>query len=119
MPDPRFFEDLGPVTLADLAALTGAALADPAQGGRLVGAVSVMAGATADSITFVSDRKFVAQAGDTRAGACFVTQDNVGDLPATCAALVMASPQVGYALAAARLRRRHHQRRAGRRQVAD
>ena len=105
MPDPRFFEDLGPVTLADLAALTGAVLADPAQGGRLVSAVSVMAGATAASVTFVSDRKFLAQVRETKAGACFVTRDNVGDLPASCAALVMASPQVGYALAAARLHR--------------
>ncbi len=105
MPDPRFFEDLGPVTLADLAALTGAVLADPAQGGRLVRAVSIMAGATADTITFISDRKFVAQASETKAGACFVTKDNASDLPATCAAMVMASPQVGYALAAARLHR--------------
>jgi UDP-3-O-[3-hydroxymyristoyl] glucosamine N-acyltransferase len=105
MPDPRFFEDLGPVTLLDLAALTGAVLADPAQGGRLVRAVSVMTGAAADTVTFVSDRKFVAQARDTKAGACFITQDNVADLPTNCAALVMASPQVGYALAAARLHR--------------
>src|SRR6185369_14388124 len=28
MPDPRFFEDLGPVTLGELATLTGAVLAD-------------------------------------------------------------------------------------------
>jgi len=105
MPDPRFFEDLGPVSLSDLVTLTGAVLADPASGGRLVRAVSIMAGAAADTVTFVSNPKFIAQARDTRAGACFVTQDTVGDLPAGCAALVMASPQVGYALAAARLHR--------------
>ncbi|MGZ3402298.1 MAG: UDP-3-O-(3-hydroxymyristoyl)glucosamine N-acyltransferase [Phenylobacterium sp.] len=105
MPDPRFFEDLGPVTLSDLATLTGAVLADPATGSRLVRAVSIMAGATGDTITFVSDRKFVAQARETRAGACFVAKENVADLPPGCAALVMATPQVGYALAAARLHR--------------
>jgi UDP-3-O-[3-hydroxymyristoyl] glucosamine N-acyltransferase len=105
MPDPRFFEDLGPVTLSDLATVTGAALADPADGGRLVRSVSVIAGATADTITFVSDRKFVAQLADSKAGACFVTADVADALPAGCAGLVMAAPQVGYALAAARLHR--------------
>jgi UDP-3-O-[3-hydroxymyristoyl] glucosamine N-acyltransferase len=105
MPDPRFFEDLGPVTLADLAVLTGATLADPTAGSRLVHAVSIMAGATPDSVTFVSDRKFVAQVRETKAGACFVSADDATALPAGCAALIMTSPQVGYALAAARLHR--------------
>jgi UDP-3-O-[3-hydroxymyristoyl] glucosamine N-acyltransferase len=105
MPDPRFFEDLGPVTLADLASLTGAELGDPATGARQVRAVSVMGGAEIDTITFVSDRKFVAQLRETKAGACFVSPENVGDLPAGCAGLIISSPQMGYALAAARLHR--------------
>ena len=29
MPDPRFYDDLGPVTLIELAAVTGATLARP------------------------------------------------------------------------------------------
>jgi UDP-3-O-[3-hydroxymyristoyl] glucosamine N-acyltransferase len=105
MPDPRFFEDLGPVTLADLAAVTGAQLADASAGGRMVRAVSIMAGAGHDTVTFVSDRKFVAKARETKAAACFVTADSADALPAGCAALVMGSPQLGYALAAARLHR--------------
>lgn len=105
MPDPRFFEDLGPVTLADLAALTGAELHEASAGARRVRAVSIMAGAEPDTVTFVSDRKFLPQLAETRAGACFVTADHVAALPAGCAALVIASPQLGYALAAARLHR--------------
>jgi UDP-3-O-[3-hydroxymyristoyl] glucosamine N-acyltransferase len=105
MPDPRFFEDLGPVTLADLASLTGAELADPPMGARQVRAVSVMGAAELDTITFVSDRKFVAQLRKTKASACFVLPENVADLPAGCAGLVMSSPQMGYAMAAARLHR--------------
>jgi UDP-3-O-[3-hydroxymyristoyl] glucosamine N-acyltransferase len=105
MPDPRFFEDLGPVTLSELAALTGAELADPAAGGRRVSAVSIMAGAGPDTVTFLSSRKFAAQSSQTRAAACFVAAPDVAALPAACAALVMASPQLGYALAAARLHR--------------
>ncbi|MFI4964629.1 MAG: UDP-3-O-(3-hydroxymyristoyl)glucosamine N-acyltransferase [Caulobacterales bacterium] len=105
MPDPRFFEDLGPVTLQDLAALTGARLADGSAANRLVRAVSVLAGAGPDVVTFVSDRKFLPQVRETRAGACFVAVEDVDALPPTCAALVIASPQMGYALAAARLHR--------------
>ncbi len=103
MPDPRFFEDLGPVNLAELAALTGAQLAGPGIGARSVRAVSVMAGAKPDTITFLSDRKFVDQARQTRAGACFVSAENAQVLPEGCAGLIMAAPLVGYAFAAARL----------------
>ena len=85
MPDPRFFEDLGPVTLSELAALTGAELAEASNGGRQVRAVSVMAGAEADTVTFATDRKFIEQAGTTRAGACFVRADVADALPSGCA----------------------------------
>ena len=105
MPDPRFFEDLGPVTLSDIAALTGATLPDPSSGDRRVRAVSVMAGAGLDTVTFATDRKFLEQAGATLPGACFVRAEMADALPAGCAPLVMASPQLGYALAAARLHR--------------
>jgi UDP-3-O-[3-hydroxymyristoyl] glucosamine N-acyltransferase len=105
MPDPRFFEDLGPVTLSELAVLTGAELADPAAGARRVTAVSIMVGAGPDTVTFLSDRKLAVQVGETRACACFVAAEHVGALPAGCAALVIASPQLGYALAAEGLHR--------------
>ncbi|PXA94377.1 UDP-3-O-(3-hydroxymyristoyl)glucosamine N-acyltransferase, partial [Caulobacter sp. D5] len=35
MPDPRFFETLGPVSVSDLALAGGAELADPTLGERL------------------------------------------------------------------------------------
>ncbi len=105
MPDPRFFEDLGPVTLAELAGLTDAQLADPATGARAISAVSVLAEAGAEMVTFVSDRRLLAQLRETRAGACFIGAGDVGALPAGCAGLVTALPQAGYALAAERLYR--------------
>ncbi len=105
MPDPRFFEDLGPLSLSDLAQLTGARLADASLGARHVRSVSIMASAEPDSITFISDHKFIDQARQTRAGACFITADTLEVLPETCAGLVIASPQLGYSLAAARLHR--------------
>lgn len=105
MPDPRFFEELGPVTLSDLAILTGAELADPSAGHRTIGVVSVMAGAGPDAITFLSDRKFLPQLKETKAGACFIAAGDVSALPAGCAGLILSSPQLGYALAAHRLHR--------------
>jgi UDP-3-O-[3-hydroxymyristoyl] glucosamine N-acyltransferase len=110
MPDPRFFEDLGPVTLGELAALTGAVLADGAAGALAVGAVAVLDHAGPDTITFVSDGKYLAQARETRAAACFIRAREADALPATCAALVTDRPQAAYAAAAARL---HRPRRAG------
>jgi hypothetical protein len=52
MPDPRFFEDLGPATLAELASLSGARLADPADGRHLISHVAPLESADAGAITF-------------------------------------------------------------------
>lgn len=105
MPDPRFFEALGPVALGELAVLAGAELADEAAAGRPVRAVAVLQHAQADSITFVTDRGYFAQARETRAMACFVRADAVEALPAGCTALITPFPQAAYALAADRLYR--------------
>ncbi|HEY8570861.1 UDP-3-O-(3-hydroxymyristoyl)glucosamine N-acyltransferase [Phenylobacterium sp.] len=110
MPDPRFFEDLGPVTLGELAGLTGAELADPAAAARPVHGVAILAHAQADTVAFFSDRKLAAALETARAGACFVRPDDAALLPAGCAALVTPTPQGAYALAAERL---HRPRRAG------
>ncbi|WP_309604731.1 UDP-3-O-(3-hydroxymyristoyl)glucosamine N-acyltransferase [Phenylobacterium sp.] len=103
MPDPRFFEALGPVTLAELAALTGAEIADPGAATRRVRAVSVLGSAAADTVTFVSDHRRLPQARETAAAACFIEAPGQGALPPGCAALVTSSPQRAYALAACRL----------------
>jgi UDP-3-O-[3-hydroxymyristoyl] glucosamine N-acyltransferase len=108
MPDPRFFEDLGPVPLAELAKLGGAELSDAEAGARLIRAVSILAQAGPDTITFLSDRKHLASL-TGRPGACFVQPKDVTALPDGCVALVVANPQGAYALAAQRL----HRPRAG------
>jgi len=109
MPDPRFFEDLGPVTLSELAALTGAQLVDESLAARAVHSVATLDHAGPASITFVSDRKYMAQARETLAAACFVRTGEADALPATCAALITDQPQAAYAVAAGRL---HRPRRA-------
>ena len=115
MPDPRFFEDLGPIRLGDLAALTGAGLADGRVAGRLVHSVAVLAQAGLDSVTFLTDRKYADDLASSRAGACFLPPALAGCAPAGCVALTVSRPQAAYATAAERL---HRPRRGGDQAVA-
>ncbi len=105
MPDPRFFEDLGPVALGDLATLTGATLTDAAAADRRVTAVAVLGHAGAGSITFLADRKYAADLSAARPAACFLPPGLEGLAPAGCAVLTTPNPQGAYALAAQRLHR--------------
>jgi UDP-3-O-[3-hydroxymyristoyl] glucosamine N-acyltransferase len=114
MPDPRFFEDLGPVTLAELAGVTGAALAAEF-GDRRVRAVATMAAAGPETVTFLANSRLAPQLAGCRATACFVSARNAGAAPAGCVALVTETPRRAYALAAARL---HRTRFAGRDAIA-
>ncbi|HEY0650202.1 UDP-3-O-(3-hydroxymyristoyl)glucosamine N-acyltransferase [Phenylobacterium sp.] len=103
MPDPRFFEDLGPVPLGELARLTGAELSGGAE--RLVSRVAVLAHAGPDSITFLTDKRYAPELARGRPGACFMPSAAVELAPDGCAVLVTANPQSAYALAAQRLHR--------------
>ena len=105
MPDPRFFEDLGPVTLAELVTVTGAELSSPEQGARQVRGVAVLASAHADTVTFLTDKKHAAELAATRAAAVFVSPKDVALVPQGCVPLVTATPQAAYAAAANRLHR--------------
>lgn len=105
MPDPRFFEDLGPVRLSELATLTGAVLVHPALGERLVGRVAVLAQAGPESVTFLADRKYAPTLAAVRPGACFLLPGLEELAPEDCAVLVTTNPQGAYALAAHRLHR--------------
>lgn len=105
MPDPRFFEDLGPISLSDLAHLTGAELVSDGEGGRMVRGVSILDHATSDTITFLSDRRLAADLARSRAGACFLHPKLAEMAPQGCAVLLTPAPQAAYALAGQRLHR--------------
>lgn len=109
MPDPRFFENLGPISLSELAAKAGATLKDPGAGSRSINGVAVLDGAGPDVVTFLSDRRRKTELAASSAGACFVTEALADAAPASCAVLVAASPQAAYAVAARTL----HRPRAG------
>jgi UDP-3-O-[3-hydroxymyristoyl] glucosamine N-acyltransferase len=105
MPDPRFFEDLGPVSLGELAELTGAELAQPAAAAKAVRAVAILSQAKADTVTFLSDAKHAAALAASRPAGCFVHPKAAEAMPKGCVALITPTPQGAYAIAAQRLHR--------------
>jgi UDP-3-O-[3-hydroxymyristoyl] glucosamine N-acyltransferase len=105
MPDPRFFEDLGPAPLGELAELVGAELADPSAAVRPIRAVAILSRAGPETVSFLIDRRRAEGLADSPPEACFVTANDVSALPAGCVALVTSAPQAAYALAAQRLHR--------------
>lgn len=113
MPDPRFFDSLGPALLSDLAQASAAELADADLAGRLIAHVAPLDAADDRAVAYFSDIKRKEAAAATRAGACFVRAEHKDLLPATCAALVTARPQAAWAAAANRLHApRRHERGA-------
>jgi len=109
MPDPRFFEDLGPVTLIELAAVTGAELRRAEDGERRMSAVAPLVRAGAADLSFFADRRYLDDLKATKAGACFAAPDFAEAAPKGCAVLVTKEPHAAYAAAASRL---HRPRRA-------
>jgi UDP-3-O-[3-hydroxymyristoyl] glucosamine N-acyltransferase len=113
MPDPRFYEDHGPVRLDELAALAGVGLADETGASRLIREAAPLAQAGPDAISHFSDQRYLADLGATRAGACFVTEQHAASLPEACIALVTPWPQAGWARAAASLHQSRRRQASG------
>lgn len=109
MPDPRFFVDLGPVTLADLAALTGAQLSRPEAANLSIRTAAPLARGGEGAVAFLSDKRYAADLASTRASACFLTPADAEGAPAGCVALVTPMPQAAWVKAAGALHapRRH------------
>lgn len=105
MPDLRFFEDLGPASLRELAELTGASLADPAQASLQVGSVAPLERAGPAEVSFFADRRYAADLAASRAGACFIAPNQADRAPSGIVRLVTPEPHVAYTLAAQRLHR--------------
>lgn len=109
MPDPRFFDSLGPASLSELARAGAAELAEVALAERMIAHVAPLDTADVAAIAFFSDAKRKDAARTTLAGACFVRPEHRSFLPETCAALITRHPQAAWAAAAHRLHapRRH------------
>lgn len=105
MPDPRFYDNLGPAPAGELAGLAGARLTREALADRPIASAAPLARADADAVSFFSDRRYAEALPHTLAGACFIAEANAERLPAGCLGLITGQPQAAYARAAARLHR--------------
>lgn len=104
MPDPRFFEALGPIALSELAALTGAHVVS-GPGDLAIYEAAPLNRADARSVSFIADKKYLADLKASGAGACFVPEALAGEVPEGCVAVVAARPQAAWAMASAALHR--------------
>src|SRR5712691_7103439 len=100
MADPRFFDRAGPYSLDALAALSGARLRDPADGGRLVHDVAPLETAGPDDASFLDNRKYIDALTRSRAGAAFIDERLIDRAPAGMALLIADDPYKAYARAA-------------------
>jgi UDP-3-O-[3-hydroxymyristoyl] glucosamine N-acyltransferase len=105
MPDPRFYEDLGPVAASELAAVAEARIPDGEDADLPISLVAPLARAGEGAVSFFSDRRYQQELGATQASACFIAAEHVGHLPGGCLALVTSEPQAAYSRAAMRLHR--------------
>ena len=105
MPDPRFYEDLGPVAAGELAAIAQARAPGGPEAERPISLVAPLGRSDSRSVSFFSDRRYLADLAGAGAAACFIAAEQADKLPPTCLALVTGEPQAAYAKAALRLHR--------------
>ncbi|HZL40261.1 MAG TPA: UDP-3-O-(3-hydroxymyristoyl)glucosamine N-acyltransferase [Pseudolabrys sp.] len=103
MSEPLFQRHARGLTLAEIAALTGAPPpAAPALGRRIVD-VAPLSRASPSAVSFLDHNKYATAAGATHAGACFTTEVLARHLPAAVPALVVPEPFRAFVMVAREL----------------
>lgn len=100
MVDRRFFTNHGPFAASDLAAATGATLADASTATRALSDVAPLDRATASDVSFFDNTKYIDQFTGSNAGACFVRPKFADQAPKGMAVLLTEDPYRCYALTA-------------------
>jgi len=72
MTDPRFFSPQGPFTLAELAEIAGAVLADDTDADRRIVDIAPLETAGSDEVSFLDNRRYLDAFATSGAGACVV-----------------------------------------------
>lgn len=101
MPDRRFFEHTGPVSLQDLAAAAGFSVEDPRADALKIETASPLSKAGPEAVSFLSDKRYLEDLKGTKAGAVFVSEKLAEHVPATTLAIITAEPQAAWARSAA------------------
>lgn len=105
MAQPTFFEQPPLSTLAELATLTGADLADPSRAGQQVRELASLDEAGPMHLTFFDNLKYADQLASTKAGACLVNPRFEAKVPSHVAVLRAAQPFRAFVLIARELHR--------------
>jgi UDP-3-O-[3-hydroxymyristoyl] glucosamine N-acyltransferase len=92
MAQPSFFKSPPPSTLADIAALANAQLADPSRGGLEIRGLASLDEAGPRHLTFFDNLKYADQLALTKAGACLVSERFQAPVPPHVAVLPAAQP---------------------------
>ena len=101
MPDPRFFNSLPALSVAELVERVGG---EVVRGGdRTVSAVAPLGSAGPGDVAFMGDRNFAAALGQTRAGSVFLPAAALELAPAAAAVIVTDEPQAAWARASTAL----------------
>lgn len=93
MADTAFFAKPTPISVGDIAALTGAATEAGADLSLMIDGAVGLDNAGPHDISFADNSRYLEQAATTRAGACLCSQRNVGALVSSTIALIVPSPQ--------------------------
>jgi UDP-3-O-[3-hydroxymyristoyl] glucosamine N-acyltransferase len=102
-PDPRFFDTLSALGVADLAALTGGEVVRDC--GTKIARVAPLASAGPDAVGFLGDRKFLEALSATSAGCVIVPVAAVDAAPPGASVIVSRMPQAAWAAASEALHR--------------
>jgi UDP-3-O-[3-hydroxymyristoyl] glucosamine N-acyltransferase len=100
MSDPEFLSPTRGLTIAEIAALTGAALPDAAASARRIVNVAPLDMAGPCDLAFFDKQRFAATAAQTHAGACLTSAAFAARLPATTVALISRQPFHAFVAAA-------------------
>jgi len=101
MANPVFFPAPKPLTIAEIAELTGSSLQNSADTKRRIAGVAAIAAAGPTDVTFFQNARFGEALSATRAGACFCSVRDLDRVPSTTVALATERPQGAFAKIAA------------------
>jgi len=101
MADPRFFPSRGPYTLAELAKIADATIAEDADPERRIRGVASLETADWEAISFLDNRRYLDTLAASRAGACLIRPELADRAPKGMALLLHEKPYRAYARVAA------------------
>lgn len=100
MADERFFSRSAPLSLKEIAEISGARLYNASMNDVMLSDVAPLDRATSQDIAFLDNTKYIQSFKDSQAGACFVREKYAEVAPEAMALLVTEDPYRAYALTA-------------------